>query len=42
LLNRQGGWAQYARYQLWQAELAGRTDHTLHDFLAIQLIWESA
>ncbi|WP_407529349.1 YbcC family protein [Methylobacterium oryzisoli] len=37
-----GGWAQYARYQLWEAELAGRSDGTLRDLLAIRVIWEEA
>jgi uncharacterized protein YbcC (UPF0753/DUF2309 family) len=37
-----GGWAQYARYKLWQAELAGGSDQTVADFLAIRLIWEEA
>ncbi|QIG54512.1 DUF2309 domain-containing protein [Altererythrobacter sp. BO-6] len=37
-----GGWAQYARYKLWQAELAGGTDDTLSDLLAIRLLWEEA
>jgi uncharacterized protein YbcC (UPF0753/DUF2309 family) len=37
-----GGWAQYARYWLWQAELGGGTDATITDFLAIRLIWEAA
>ena len=37
-----GGWAQYARYLLWQAELAGRSDGTLADLLAIRLVWEEA
>lgn len=37
-----GGWAQYARYKLWQAELAGGSDQTATDFLAIRLIWEEA
>lgn len=36
------GWASYARYQLWQAELYGREDHTLTDLLAIRLAWEVA
>lgn len=35
-----GGWAQYARYQLWQAELAGGTDAVVADLLAIRLLWE--
>jgi uncharacterized protein YbcC (UPF0753/DUF2309 family) len=37
-----GGWAQYARYELWRAELAADTDATLTDFLAIRLLWEEA
>ncbi|MEL6643472.1 MAG: DUF2309 domain-containing protein [Pseudomonadota bacterium] len=42
LLFSLGGWAQYARYELWQAELAGRGDDTITDFLAIRLLWEEA
>ena len=42
MLTTQGGWAQYARYQLWRAELAGGSDDTITDFLAIRLIWEEA
>jgi len=42
LLMSLGGWAQYARYKLWQAELAGGTDHAVGDLLAIRLIWEHA
>lgn len=37
-----GGWAQHARWILWQAELAGETDATIADLLAIRLIWEEA
>ena len=37
-----GGWGQYARYQLWQAELAGGTDSAVTDLLAIRLIWDAA
>ena len=37
-----GGWAQHARWLLWQAELAGGTDTTLTDLLAIRLIWDEA
>lgn len=37
-----GGWSQYARYQLWQAELHGACDTTIRDLLAIRLIWEEA
>ena len=42
MLMTLGGWAQYARYQLWQAELTGGSDKTITDFLAIRLIWEEA
>jgi uncharacterized protein YbcC (UPF0753/DUF2309 family) len=37
-----GGWAQHARWLLWQAELKGDTDRTLIDLLAIRLIWDEA
>jgi hypothetical protein len=42
LLMSLGGWAQHARWLLWQAELAGDTDRTLMDLLAIRLIWDEA
>jgi len=42
LLFSLGGWAQCARYELWRAELAGDTDTTITDFLAIRLLWEEA
>lgn len=42
LLLSLGGWAQYARYKLWCAELAGGTDLTIRHFLAIRLLWEEA
>lgn len=42
LLFTLGGWAQVARYELWQAELAGQGDDTIRDFLAIRLLWEEA
>jgi len=42
LLMTMGGWAQVARYKLWQAELAGGTDATLREFLTIRLVWEEA
>jgi uncharacterized protein YbcC (UPF0753/DUF2309 family) len=42
LLMTLGGWAHYARYLLWQAELTGQTDSTLADLLAIRLLWEEA
>jgi uncharacterized protein YbcC (UPF0753/DUF2309 family) len=42
LLFTLGGWAQYARYELWRAELAAEKDETILDFLAIRLLWEEA
>jgi uncharacterized protein YbcC (UPF0753/DUF2309 family) len=42
ILMTLGGWAQFGRFRLWQAELAGQTDHTLSDMLAIRLVWEAA
>jgi uncharacterized protein YbcC (UPF0753/DUF2309 family) len=42
MLMTLGGWAQYARYRLWQAELGGGAEATITDFLAIRLIWEAA
>ncbi len=42
LLFSLGGWAQVARYHLWQAELAEGTDQTITDLLAIRLLWEEA
>jgi uncharacterized protein YbcC (UPF0753/DUF2309 family) len=42
LLLGLGGWAQLARHRLWQAELAGGTDATVTELLAIRLLWEEA
>ncbi len=42
LLVTLGGWSQYARYRLWQAELKGDADTTIAGFLAIRLVWEAA
>ena len=42
MLMSLGGWAQYARYVLWQAELDGKSDKTVTDFLSVRLIWETA
>ena len=42
LLADLGGWPQHARWLLWQAELAGGTDATLTDLLAIRLLWDEA
>ena len=36
------GWASYARYQLWEAELYGNEDSTVTEILAIRLVWEVA
>ena len=42
MLMTLGGWAQYARYRAWQADLGGAADPTITDLLAIRLIWEAA
>ena len=42
LLFSLGGWAQFARYELWKAELGEDTDLTIADLLAIRLLWEEA
>ena len=42
LLITLGGWAQVARYKLWQAKLDGNADDTITDFLSIRLLWEVA
>jgi len=42
LLVDLGGWAQHARYLMHQAELAGGSDRTLLEMLAIRLVWEEA
>ncbi|NJM84346.1 MAG: DUF2309 domain-containing protein, partial [Tabrizicola sp.] len=42
LLTDLGGWAQHARWLLWEAELHGGEDSTLTDLLAIRLVWEEA
>jgi uncharacterized protein YbcC (UPF0753/DUF2309 family) len=42
LLVSLGGWSQMARYRQWQAELAGGSDTTVIDLLAIRLAWEVA
>ncbi|MDF1749241.1 MAG: DUF2309 domain-containing protein [Alphaproteobacteria bacterium] len=42
LLLSLGGWAQFARYRLWRAELSNETESTLTDLLAIRLLWEEA
>ena len=34
-----GGWAAYARYIVWNAELAGNDDDTLVQLLAIRVVW---
>ncbi|WP_071672565.1 YbcC family protein [Nioella nitratireducens] len=37
-----GGWAQYARHLLWQAELDGTQDNTVTELLAIRMVFEEA
>ena len=36
-----GGWAGWARYRRWQAELAGGQDDTIQDLLAIRVCWDA-
>jgi uncharacterized protein YbcC (UPF0753/DUF2309 family) len=36
-----GGWAGWARYKRWQAELAGGHDDTIQDLLAIRVCWDA-
>jgi uncharacterized protein YbcC (UPF0753/DUF2309 family) len=35
-----GGWAAWARYLRWQADLAGTRDDSIVDLLAIRLMWD--
>lgn len=35
-----GGWAAWARYLRWQAELTGNRDDSIVDLLAIRLAWD--
>lgn len=42
LLVTLGGWAQYARYLQWQAELGGGENSAPVEFLCIRLMWEAA
>lgn len=35
-----GGWAAWARYLRWQAELAGGRDDAIVDLLAIRVVWD--
>lgn len=42
LLMSVGGWAAYARYRTWQSELAGRSDGSLLELLAIRLAFDVA
>jgi len=35
-----GGWAAWARYLRWQAELAGARDDAIVDLLAIRVMWD--
>jgi uncharacterized protein YbcC (UPF0753/DUF2309 family) len=36
-----GGWASWARYTRWQAELKGDSDTSLAELLAVRLSWEA-
>ncbi|WP_349358951.1 DUF2309 domain-containing protein [Stappia sp.] len=42
LLMSVGGWAAYARHKVWQSELAGESDPTLIELLAIRAGWDLA
>ena len=42
LLMELGGWAQHARWLLWDAELKGDSNSSITDLLAIRLVWEEA
>jgi uncharacterized protein YbcC (UPF0753/DUF2309 family) len=42
LLVGVGGWAAFARYQVWEKELRGSTSSVLLEVLAIRLAWELA
>ncbi|MFT6773658.1 MAG: hypothetical protein ACJA1L_001368 [Paracoccaceae bacterium] len=42
LLCDLGGWAQHARWLLWQAELLDNDHPAATDLLAIRLVWEEA
>ena len=42
LLMRVGGWASYARYQVWQSELQGDKNACLTELLAVCIAWEVA
>jgi hypothetical protein len=42
LLMDIGGWASFARYQVWQSELRHRQDETMVGLLAVRLAWELA
>ncbi|MCZ0812510.1 MAG: YbcC family protein [Pseudomonadota bacterium] len=37
-----GGWAQYGRYLLWQAELNGEQENTVTELLAIRMVFDEA
>lgn len=41
-LTTLGGWAQYARYLLWQAELNGEHDTTVTELLAVRMVFDEA
>ncbi|WP_323786039.1 DUF2309 domain-containing protein [Thalassovita sp.] len=37
-----GGWAQYGRYLLWQAELDGEQESTVTELLAVRMVFDQA
>lgn len=41
-LTTLGGWGQYARYLLWEAELKGEQDNTVTELLAVRMVFDEA
>ncbi len=41
-LSTMGGWAQYARYLLWDAELKGEQDNAATELLALRMVFDEA
>ncbi|MEX0317610.1 MAG: putative inorganic carbon transporter subunit DabA [Ruegeria sp.] len=41
-LTTLGGWAQYARYLLWQAERSDEQDDTVTELLAVRMVFDEA
>ncbi|WP_170327579.1 YbcC family protein [Ruegeria arenilitoris] len=41
-LTTLGGWAQYARFLLWDADLKGEQDNTVTELLAVRMVFDEA